>query len=335
MFNPDLQDISQQTNPINECRYYLPNELNDLQFGASDLNFLHLNARSLSCNIDKLNNLLNSLNHTFSVICVSESWLKINSPCQLLEINGYKMLRTDRPIGRGGGVVMYVNSNILFQVLDSPTSPDFQSIFIEIKNTVNKKNAVVGVTYRPPASDIDTFFNYFESCVNLISRGGKHMYLLGDFNINLLSENDMLCNRFSSFLRTYSLYPLIDKPTRVCASSQTLIDNVFTNVIYDEFQSGILYSDISDHMPIIVIHKKIFKAANSTHTEHFRKFSTDEISSLKNALHKENCSELYEERQDVDKAYELFLDKLMKYYDVNIPLRVKKNNRRIIYVDLG
>ena len=105
---------------------------------------------------------------------------------------------------------------------------------------------VHGITYRPPASAVDEFVNYLECCVNSITREGKSIYLLGDFNVNLLSANDMHCNRFSYLLRTYALYPLIDKPTRVCASSQTLIDNIFTNAICEEFQSGILYTDISE-----------------------------------------------------------------------------------------
>ena len=140
----------------------------------------------------------------------------------------------------------------------------------------------------------------------------------------------MHCNRFSYLLRTYALYPLIDKPTRICASSQTLIDNIFTNAICEEFQSGILYTDISDHLPIFAVHKERLKTGSaSRNTEYFRKFTTDEISSLNKALCKETWSEVLKEREDVDKAYQLFLDKLMSYYNEHIPLRVKKNNRRL------
>ena len=58
-----------------------------------------------------------------------------------------------------------------------------------------------------------------------------------------------------SFLDTmYSigLYPLIDRPTRISNHSFSLIDNVFTNVTNHKVTSGILVSDITDHLPIFV-----------------------------------------------------------------------------------
>ena len=80
-------------------------------------------------------------------------------------------------------------------------------------------------------------------------------------------------------MRTYALYPLIDKPTRVCASSQTLIDdNIFTDAIFEEFHSGILHTDISDHLPICAVHKERLKTGSaSRNNEYFRKFTTYEI----------------------------------------------------------
>ena len=46
------------------------------------------------------------------------------------------------------------------------------------------------------------------------------------------------------------LYPLIDKPTRITDFSATLIDNIFTNELHHNITSGILFNDISDHLPI-------------------------------------------------------------------------------------
>ena len=49
------------------------------------------------------------------------------------------------------------------------------------------------------------------------------------------------------------LYPLIDKPTRVTESSATLIDNIFTNELRHNLTCGILFNDISDHLPIFAL----------------------------------------------------------------------------------
>ena len=46
--------------------------------------------------------------------------------------------------------------------------------------------------------------------------------------------------------------PLIDNPTRVCKNSATIIDNVFTNCIFDNtLKKFIIKIDNSDHFPII------------------------------------------------------------------------------------
>jgi hypothetical protein len=80
---------------------------------------------------------------------------------------------------------------------------------------------------------------------------------MGDFNIDLLkSESCDFANKFTEQLFTSSFYPLITKPTRITSHTATLIDNIFTNNIdkIDSSINGILFSDISDHLPIIHKH---------------------------------------------------------------------------------
>ena len=42
-------------------------------------------------------------------------------------------------------------------------------------------------------------------------------------------------------------------PTRITETSCTLIDNIFTNDLSNEHFSGILYSDINDHLPVFTL----------------------------------------------------------------------------------
>ena len=47
--------------------------------------------------------------------------------------------------------------------------------------------------------------------------------------------------------------PLITKPTRVTSKTVSLIDNIFTNFIFDtslKLKKGINKSDVSDHFPV-------------------------------------------------------------------------------------
>jgi endonuclease/exonuclease/phosphatase family metal-dependent hydrolase len=91
-----------------------------------------------------------------------------------------------------------------------------------------------------------------------IDKEKKIGYLMGDFNIDLLkSEYCDYAGQFTEQLFTSSYYPIITKPTRITADTATLIDNIFTNNIenyIDSSLNGIIFSDISDHLPIVYIY---------------------------------------------------------------------------------
>ena len=52
-----------------------------------------------------------------------------------------------------------------------------------------------------------------------------------------------------------SLIPHITKPTRITPTTNTLIDNLYSYDILSEHSQlqGILYSDISDHLPTFIL----------------------------------------------------------------------------------
>ena len=57
---------------------------------------------------------------------------------------------------------------------------------------------------------------------------------------------------------------LIDKPTRLGKSSATLLDHFYTNNLTTPITSGILESDISDHLPIFVLIRSYTPPYSST-----------------------------------------------------------------------
>ena len=79
------------------------------------------------------------------------------------------------------------------------------------------------------------------------------MYLLGDYNINLLNIDKHAASQdFADAMFSHSFFPTISKPTRVTDKSATLIDNIFFNNYVQNSRSlaGILDTDISDHFPV-------------------------------------------------------------------------------------
>ena len=92
--------------------------------------------------------------------------------------------------------------------------------------------------------------NYLNKLLENISKEQKYVFLLGDFNVNLLNYNEHnQTNEFLDSLASNSFIPLILQSTRITSHSSTLIDNIFLNVIDLDIISGNLTATISDHLP--------------------------------------------------------------------------------------
>ena len=127
---------------------------------------------------------------------------------------------------------------------------------------------------------------------------------------------------------SFSLIPNITKPTRITSQSATLIDNIFSNSILDDNRifSGILYTDITDHLPIFLIDYSSNKAAAPTYIKK-RTFSQENMDKFNNLLHLENWEDICR-TQDTQGAYSLFLNKYCSIYDTCFPWKTIKNGYR-------
>ena len=124
-----------------------------------------------------------------------------------------------------------------------------ESTFIEIVNP-RKSNIIVGVIYRHPSMDLSDFnCNYLNKLLENTSKEQKSIFLLGDFNVNLLNYNEHNeTNEFLDSLVSNSFIALILQPTRITGHSNTLIDNIFSNVIDPDIILGNLTAILSDHL---------------------------------------------------------------------------------------
>jgi len=184
--------------------------------------------------------------------------LKDNDELSLYQLNDYHLpITLNRPNeDGGGGVALYINKEYNFKIRDELTlnSDESQFLFVEIK----KKNikTLIGVTYKPPKTSIDNYINLINTTLNNLDKSSMNCYIAGDYNIDLLkTDKDENSSNFFNDLLSYSFFPTIVKPTRITDTSATLIDNIYTNAFdkIDKSQSGILYTDISDHLPVFIL----------------------------------------------------------------------------------
>ena len=321
--------------PLPQSNYYTIEEFNSnfkpftVHNDNNYCNFslLHMNVRSLQKNFENFDHFLSTLNRfSFSLIGISETWLNSTSP-PLFSIDNYELLRADRKEGRGGGVAFYIHNDLNYKIRHDIHITGVENLFIEIIDE-KYKNKIIGVVYRPPNNVMDTFFNELEACLEIISRENKDVYLMGDFNVDLSSPYNNSAQRIINIMSSFALHPLINKPTRITNSTQTIIDNIFSNVLND-ISTGIMYYDISDHLPIFMINKKnnhLFKNPSKDFVMR-RKETEQNIASLKIDLSQEDWRNVYSEL-DVNKSYESFIEKFLYYYNKNIPLHRSQFNKK-------
>ena len=126
---------------------------------------------------------------------------------------------------------------------------EFEAIWIEKKNK-NHKNTVIGCLYRHPHShNLDDFIKYLTKSLSKLAKQNKDVYIAGDFNIDLLKyESNTKYSDFYNLLSSYGFLPLILQPTRITNTSQSLIDNIYTNCFDKESQSGNILIEMADHL---------------------------------------------------------------------------------------
>ena len=313
-----------------DCEYYTEENFNEMlhQKNISEVNnclsLLHLNIRSLHRNLDSLTTLLKNLELRFSFIGITETWLRDSS--HHTDISGYNFVHNPRKDRTGGGVGLYLADNFDFKCrpdLVFSCTECAESLFVEI-NRPKEKNIIVGVVYRPPNSNLRDFMNSLDSLLASISKENKICYVLGDWNLDLINHH---CHDTTGELleTMYSrmFFPLITRPTRITSNTATLIDNIFTNNLNNLSVSGLMFCDISDHLPIFTLLLDQNKNLNKTSWLSFRDKSGNNVAKFKDRLANVHWDEL-SECKDTDCAYRCFLDKYTTIYNDCFPLKKVK-----------
>merc|ERR1711909_244055 len=82
--------------------------------------------------------------------------------------------------------------------------------------------------------------------------------LLGDFNINLLNyNNNPMVKLYVETLASLGHLPLITIPTRITPTNSSLIDHITINSRANYITSGVITSEISDHLTPFVVFDSI------------------------------------------------------------------------------
>ena len=107
----------------------------------------------------------------------------------------------------------------------------------------HKLNLIVSGIYRPPSALLASLSDRLDPV--LIGYCNKSVIIAGDFNVDLLNENQS--SEISIFFYSINFSPLISIPTRITENTAKCLDQIWYNF------SGSITSDTTDDYPGFVV----------------------------------------------------------------------------------
>lgn len=211
-----------------------------------------------------------------------------------------------------------MKKEISFKTFEIPVDINTDERVVEVLGVhLTSTKTILLSIYRPPNGSTKKFLDWLTQVLHYISTIRLSVILLGDFNINLLSdspESTRLCRLCMSF----SLKPAITLPTRPV--SNTLIDHIWVPLSL-QTKAYIPIFDSSDHYPV---HLELFSQYATPLKRRpiyvqRRQLTEDSIRNFQTSLRSIDWQFL--ESKDVETKWCSFTEILFDNYNTHCPLQ--------------
>lgn len=184
--------------------------------------------------------------------------------------------------------------------------------------------------YRPPQGNVNNFLHAFYEILSVTKEKAHHeIFILGDLNLNLLQHEDDNIQDLNNLMYSYSLFPLTTLPTRVTATSATLIDHIWSKFVENNVGNNVIKTDITDHFPVVSLFTR--KCSISPFPPKFlkkRSITQDALEEFSSALSHIDWSDVIN-CTCPNRSYNLFHNNIRVVYDNCFPEKTIKINNKI------
>lgn len=287
-----------------------------------------LNIRSLAPKVSQIECLLEG--ESIDVLCLSESWLAKKIPNNFLRIDNYKIYRWDREEKkRGGGICAYVHRKLLVnsEIYSELNISDqhIELAIVQISQKCTKPFTIIMV-YRPPQGNQSLCLQRLREALIAVADGNKTI-IVGDLNIDYKQTNTKSVKQLLRIEREFNLSQHIKTCTRATATTDSLIDHIYTNIA-EVIVAGTIKITLSDHyMTYIIIKKQQVKLGTTTFT--CRVLKNLVLEDLEEQLQSVDCSDFYS-CNDPMLCWEIMYSHYLEVLDKQCPEKtfkeVKKRN---------
>jgi len=209
-------------------------------------------------------------------------------------------------------------------------------MFAEITHRMHK--LVVGEVYRVPNTNEQLSSNRYETILRKLLIFNGDVMIGTDQNFNYLNvERHGNTRDLLNLFITNGFISTITKATRICHSTSTLIDNIYTKFkLNEDISSGILTVDISAHLTVFVLLDKPIKTKRIPKVITYRPIDETKIQNMANYLDNHNRASL--DVENVDDANDSFTNTMnyaLDRFAPNKTLRIPYRNIIIKYYYTG
>ena len=174
-------------------------------------------------------------------------------PPSEIQIEGYKLHRLDRLHKGGGGVGAYVRKDLkssALKELSSISERNFHQLWINVQ-CKKLKSTIICVTYRPDDSPLSSFEEVLKPSYIQALLFDKPITIIGNLNCDGLKKTGPEFKALEKFYTDMNLKQLITKPTRITATTQSLLDVILVSPNNSVRDSGVIHRPISDHSIVL------------------------------------------------------------------------------------
>lgn len=293
-----------------------------------NLSIFHTNIRSIAKNFDELQVFLSQFNESFDIIVLTETWKIID--INLYQITNYEVISNENQFNQNDGIIMYIKKNLNFSSISVKIS---EVNALEVKIKINKQMVNVLGIYRPPSTCPLSFIDHLSMLLR--NKNSEYNILIGDINIDILSENIDYSTEYLNVMSENGFYSLINKYTRVNATSKSCIDHIFLKARTehnDNIYAAVIKSNITDHYPVVTIIKNIGTKPNNVNYKIIHKI--DDVK-LNNLLKYENWIDLYESI-DTENSTKLFIETFKQHVTNSTrTIKIKETIKRKPWITNG
>jgi hypothetical protein len=263
-------------------------------------------------------------------ICITESWLRPFEETSI-KLHGYQVVTNcSRSISRGGGCIIFARDDISKSCQICDVKRYYKEKIFEVccisMQLENIPKLYVSTVYRSPGTDVKSFLTQLDSY--LCDNKNYCSILCGDFNIDLKSQT----NTAKDFLQTlleHNMRPTIENYTRITETSQSLVDNIFTD-LYGNYNSQVIPCSFSDHdAQTVSFPDQLIQPIKRIRVQMKRKYSQVALENFKYDLKTVSWNDLFKE-ETCEGKISLFYSIIFKYIDKHFPprkIRLRDHNK--------